>query len=110
MKKGNLLIFVCVAVVIIMILAFAFVLNSEKRVDQLQTALRKSYQHLTNAGNQLIKVTANQKHLENQNQKLISYIEAKETQDNRQPIGFKIERMKDSNDQKINSLNFNSVN
>lgn len=103
MKKGNLLIFVCVAVVIIMVLAFAFVLNSEKKVEQLQAALRKSYQHLADAGDQLMEVSANQKQLESQNQKLLSYIDAKQAHDNRQPIGFKIERTGDSNDQKINS-------
>lgn len=102
MKKGHLLIIIiCVTVVIL--IAFAFVWASEKRVEQLQAALRNSYQHLANAGNQLTEAATTQKQLEYKNQKLISYIDAKEAQDNREPIGFKTELIEDSNNKKINS-------
>ena len=102
MKKGHLLIIViCVTVVIV--IAFAFVWAGEKRVEQLQAALRKSYQHLANAGNQLTEASTTQKQLQYQNQKLISYIDAKEAQESREPIGFKTKQIENSKKQKTNS-------
>ena len=87
MKKGHVLIIVVFAV--ILIIAGAFIVLNQKRVEQLQSALRRSHQHLLNTGTQLTETVSNQKQLEEHNQKLIAYIDAKEKQENRVPIGFK---------------------
>ena len=97
MKKNHVIIIVAVALIFIFVAAFILVVNQNK-IEKLQSALRKTQDYLINTGTQLTETVNNKKELEGQNQKLIAYIEVKESQENREPIGFKIERSKDLND------------
>ena len=96
MKKGYVIIIV--ALVIVIIVAGGFIFVNQKRIEQLQSALRKSHQYLASSGVQLTEAVTSQKQLEQQNQKLVAYIDAKEVQENRELIGFKIEQTVDLND------------
>lgn len=102
MKKNHVIIIVAVALIFIFVATFILVVNQNK-IEKLQSALRKTQDYLINTGTQLTETVTNQKELEGQNQKLIAYIDAKEEQENREPIGFKIDRTKNSDDKKINS-------
>ncbi len=97
MKKNHVVIIVIVAVILIFVATFILVVN-ENKIEKLQSALRKTQRYLINTGTALTESVNNQKQLEEHNQKLISYLEVKEAQENREPIGFKIERSEVLND------------
>lgn len=100
MKKNHVITIVVVALIFVFVAVFILAVNQNK-IEKLQSALRKTQDYLINTGTQLTEAVNNQKRLEDNNQKLISYIEVKETQENREPIGFKIERTENLNEGKI---------
>jgi predicted Holliday junction resolvase-like endonuclease len=102
MKKNHVIIIVVVALIFIFVATFILVVNQNK-IEKLQSALKKTQDYLINTGTQLTETVNSQKQLEENNQKLIAYIDAKEGQENREPIGFKIERTENTNDKKVNS-------
>lgn len=88
MKKGHIVLIVIVAMVLIF--AALIIFTGQDKIEKLQSTLRKSQQDLFKYGNHLTEAVNAREQLEKQNQKLIAFIGDIEVQENREPIGFKV--------------------